>query len=187
MITHFIRVIAWVGAVAALPAFAGTAAASCLPGATPSYDDIRYVAVQQYSLTAQRPRYAYEARYTPSGSGTPPYAFATLKATRNVPITGDFVAAKPAAVYASSIAILRSAQFFDIRLSTPAAGQSRYIDGPEDTVTVVACGIRWALGTANTGDSIDIGNAQARQFFKLENDLRAAIFSSQWVRQTRTP
>jgi hypothetical protein len=161
------------------------ALASCYPGSLPSYDEIQYVSVQQFALTGVRhPSFVFEAKYVPARENLPAHAFASLDAKRAVPFTGKFSAVDPVTTFENVVGVLRAASFFGMRMN-PAA--HLYIDGPEDSVTVVACGITWSLGTASEGGEVELQDAQGRAFFELEDDLRSAIFSGNWTLATPSP
>lgn len=108
----------------------------------------------------------------------------TLSAKRAVKLHGDFVAADPQRTFAGVLAVLERNRFFEMRL-TPVS--PRYLDGPEDAVTVVRCGVTTTLGTVAPGGQVDLDDAQAKAFFSLGNDLRNAIFSEGWTRSTPPP
>jgi hypothetical protein len=148
--------------------------AACVRGGEPSYDDIRYVSVRQYAQEIPHPSYVYEGFRN----------LARLSAKREVPLRGDFVAVDPLSIFTRVVAILRSASFFDMRL-TPA--RVLYIgDGAEDAIAVEACGMTWTLGpTGHT--EVELDDEQAHEFFKLEDELRAAIFSAKWIVPTPAP
>lgn len=99
-------------------------------------------------------------------------------------LRGDFVAADPQRTFADVLAVLERDHFFEMRLSPTA---SPYIDGPEDVVTVVRCGVTTSLGTIALGPEVDLNDAQGKAFFSLGDDLRNAIFSQAWTRATAPP
>lgn len=82
------------------------------------------------------------------------------------------------------VAVLQQHHFFDVRLN-PAKGL--YIDGPEDQVTVVRCGLTTMLGTIPRGGEVELGDDQSKAFFKLEDGLRSAIFSENWIVPSPAP
>lgn len=157
---------------------------TCVGGAVPSYDDIRYVDVRQFSLSRDRPWYEYQATFFPSDARGNARAIVTLTGKQGVALVGNYVAVEPIATFDQTIAALKAASFFDMRLS-PA--RVLYIDGPEDGVSVVACGIGWTLGTANRGYEIDLNDSNARRFFTLLDDLRKTIFSAPWTKPLPPP
>jgi hypothetical protein len=158
--------------------FASPALAACVHGTPPSYDDIRYVSVVQSEFpNGGWPDYKFEASYFPIRSTNAEHATARLTAKRNVPRTGVFVASDPIASFRNAVAVLKAASFFDMRLA-PAIGG--YIDGPEDTVTVAACGIRWSLGTIVQPGQVAQDDDNGRRFFTLESELRKTIFADAW-------
>jgi hypothetical protein len=158
---------------------------ACVAGSPHSYDDIRYVYVRQYSLTGILwPSYEYEAAYFPARDTHTARASVSLSARRAVPFRGNLVAVDPLGNFARVVQVLRSASFFDMRL-TPAT--HLYIDGPEDAITVVACGITWTLGLAGEGGEVNLDDSLGHRYFKLLEDLRATIFSAKWMEPTPPP
>jgi hypothetical protein len=165
-----------VGVVAAIIASLAPvqSTAACVSGSAPSYDDIRYVSVTQYAQEIPHPSYVYEGFRN----------LARLSAKREVPLQGDFVAVDPLRIFTRVVGILRSASFFDMRL-TPA--RVLYIgDGAEDAIAVEACGMTWTLGTMGRTE-VELDDAQAHAFFRLEDELRGAIFSAKWIAPTPAP
>lgn len=155
-------------------------AASCNAGAPLAYGDIGYVAVTQASLTQSlHPWFNFEAVVYPAHGSVETHGYGWLSAKRAVKLTGDFVAADPLRTFAAVMAVLEADNFLAMRLTPTAEG---YIDGPEDAVTVVGCGVTWTLGTAGGRGFVRLDDAQGRAFFKLEDDLRNTIFSAKWVR-----
>lgn len=152
----------------------------------PSYQDIRYAKIVQYSLTGTGwPRYAYEAVTYPQIGAVAGRTVVTLSAKRAVKLHGGFVAADPQRSFSDVLAVLERDRFFEMRLSPTKV---RYIDAPEDVVTVVRCGVTTSLGTiAQGGAEVGLDDAQGKAFFSLENDLRNAIFSENWMRPSPSP
>lgn len=99
-------------------------------------------------------------------------------------LRGDFVAADPQRTFADVLAVLERNHFFEMRLSPTA---TPYIDGPEDVVTVVRCGVTTSLGTIAKGPQVGLHDAQGQAFFSLGNDLRNTIFSENWTPATPPP
>jgi hypothetical protein len=154
-----------------------SAPASCGAGAPPAYEDIRYVDVSQSSLTGLlHPWFEYEALLVPAHGSVQARANASLSAKRAVKLVGHFEAATPLRTFADVVGVLKADNFFAVQLTPTTEG---YIDGPEDSVTVVRCGITWGLGTIGSGGFVMLNDTQGRAFFKLEDDLRNAIFSAQ--------
>lgn len=171
MHSSLVGVAALIASLAPLPSLG-----ACVQGSRPSYDNIPYVSVRQYAQEISHPSYVYEGYR--SGIGI-------LSAKREVPLHGDFVAVDPLNIFLRVVELLRSASFFDMRL-TPA--RILYIgDGAEDAIVVQTCGMTWTLGTTGHGDEVELDDAQAHQFFKLLDDLRAAIFSAKWTVPTPSP
>jgi hypothetical protein len=112
------------------------------------------------------------------------HAYGRLSAKRAVKFIGDFVAADPLRTFDQVMTVLKTDNFLVMRL-TPTTAQ--YIDGPEDAVTVVGCGVTWTLGTAGRGEFVLLDDVQGRAFFKLVDDLRNTIFSAPWVRPSPEP
>jgi hypothetical protein len=176
---HIALSVAALGFLVAAAAVPHAAVASCLPGTTPAYDDISDVAVAQYEFPVARwPIYTFTATYYPGVASRPEHADARLDAKRNVPKQGKFTAADPLRAFRTSVDILRSAGFFRMRLTPVSA---RYIDGPTDSIAVVACGIEWSLGNLQQGSEFDLQDDNGRRFQKLEDDLREAIFAFNWL------
>lgn len=150
---------------------------ACTSGSPPSYEDVTYVKVAQYSLVGQQwPSYTYEGAYYRFGQHGP-HASVTLEARRAAKIRGTYVAVDPMRSFAAIVAVLEKDDFFTLRLQPT---KSLYIDGPEDAITVSRCGVTETLGTAAGSDEMDLQDAQAKVFFAVESDLRGAIFSQQW-------
>lgn len=163
----------------------GIALGSCVGGAAPSYDDIRYVDVRQFSLVSgEHPWYEYQATFFPPDAQGKVRAIVTLASKQGVALVGNYVAVEPIATFERTIAALKAASFFDMRLS-PA--RLLYVDGPEDGVSVVACGIGWTLGTINRGYEIELNDSNARRFFILLDALRKTIFSAPWTKPSPAP
>ncbi len=175
----------WIRALALAVCFLpAPAAAACGYAAPPSYQDITYVSVSQYSLVGQlHPRFQYEALLTPRSPDPGRRAVASLKATRGVKYTGTFVAVDAQHGLREVVATLERDHFFDLRL-TPAPATTFYMDGPEDRITVLRCGVTTTLGTVASGGQVELNDAQGRAFTGLEDDLRNTIFSEKWVLAT---
>ncbi|HEY1682492.1 MAG TPA: hypothetical protein VGF98_12690 [Candidatus Tumulicola sp.] len=173
------------GALVTALCFAAPAPAACVPGTTWTYDDIRYVSVVQSAFpNGGWPDYSFEATYFPARATYAERASARLTAKRNVPRTGVFVASDPIASFRKIVGVLKAASFFDMRL---APATSSYIDGPEDTVTVALCGIRWSLGTIVQPGQVAQNDDSGRRFFALESELRKMIFADAWSTSTTEP
>ena len=72
------------------------ALANCMAGGTPSYHDITYIRVRQYSLVGiLHPRYEFEAISVPPAGSRSARVTASLSAHRAVPYFGNFVAMNP--------------------------------------------------------------------------------------------
>jgi hypothetical protein len=165
--------------------FAAPAPAACEAGAAPSYDDIRYVSVVQFAFPVGTwPIYTYEASDYPARGSVPENHVARLSAKGNVPLRGQFLASHPLASFTHVIDTLRSASFFDMRL-TPAV--SLHLDGSTDAITVGACGIRWSLGVLNESGEAVVDDDNARRFFALEKALRTTIFAEDWLTKRTQP
>ncbi|MBV8373116.1 MAG: hypothetical protein JOY69_07625 [Candidatus Eremiobacteraeota bacterium] len=160
-------------------------AATCEPGAAPSYGDITYIKISQFSLTGIRhPSFHYEATVIPSFGVRKGYATATLIADREVKFQGSFVAVDARRTFSDTVAVLERDGYFNLRLNPSS---TLYIDGPEDAITAARCGISTTLGTVSMGGEIDLNDAQFQRFLQLEDDLRYVIFSERWVPQTPHP
>lgn len=154
--------------------FAAAARASCDTGAPPKYRDITYVKVAQAALVGmQHPWYTYEAAYY----GIAHRASVSLDAHRGIRLAGSFVSASPLASFESIVQVLKKDRFFALRLH-PA--RALYIDGPEDSVTVVRCGVTTTLSSVPLSEEVNLGDAQAKTFGALLDDLRAAILKQNW-------
>jgi hypothetical protein len=160
---------------------------SCAAGSPPSYDDVTYVSVKQFALAGQlHPWYSYEGTLY-RGSAGPQRARVSLVAHHGLPrdIRGnELVAVDPPATFAAIVQALKANRFFDLRL-TPA--RTPYLDGPEDAVTVSRCAVSTTLGTIPYGTEFDLADGQARSFFALEADVRAAIGAAAWTEPTPEP
>jgi hypothetical protein len=142
------------------------------------------VKIIQFSLTGpDRPRYTYEAEFFPRGVH-PARIEANLSAKQAVKLRGDFVAADPQRSLAGVQDVLERDRFFEMRLSPT---DTRYLDGPEDVVTVVRCGVTTTLSTIPQGGEVGLDDVQAKAFFSLENDLRNVIFSQTWMPPMPSP
>ena len=180
-----VRLAAAAGILAASFYSTALAMAACASGTTPSYSDTRYVSVVQFSFPNDgSPNYKYEGMDYPADGSAEEKTVVRLTMRQRSPITGDYVASHPLASFQKMIGILRSASFFDMRLS-PAV--TRYIDGQSDAVTIVACGIRWSLGTLDQPGEVALDDANARRFISLENNLRASIFADDWSPKLTQP
>ncbi len=155
--------------------------ASCLPGGVPSYGDVSYVYVRQYSLTGIRyPSFEFEA--TAARRKAAPTV--SLVARRAVPFIGSFVAVDPERTLGDIVAVLERGKYFDMHLTAPFCC---YLDGPEDVVTVVRCGVKTSLATITEGGEANLDDAQGKAFFRLEDTLRKAIFAEKWTEPTPAP
>jgi hypothetical protein len=101
-----------------------------------------------------------------------------------VKLRGDFVAADPQRTFDDVLAALERNHFFEMRLSPTT---EPYIDGLEDVVTVVRCGVTTSLGTIAQGPEVGLHDAQGKAFFSLGDELRNTIFSENWTRTTAPP
>jgi hypothetical protein len=161
------------------------AVANCAAGATPSYQDITYVNVRLYSLVgATHPRFEFKGRDLPPQGSFKGFAQSSLNARRAVPFAGSFVAVNPHQAFGAVVTVLEQNHFFDMRMTAPTCC---IIDGPEDVVTAIRCGVTTTLSTASEGGTADLEDAQGRAFLQLENDLRATIFAQKWATPAPTP
>ncbi|HEY4433810.1 MAG TPA: hypothetical protein VGM99_05355 [Candidatus Cybelea sp.] len=166
-----------------MPAFPLQAAASCIAGSPLSYEDIRYVAVGQFSLTGQlHPSFSYEGHVHWSRASL--RADASLDAKRAVKFKGSFVAVDPMRTFRDIVLVLQQNAFFSMRLN-PAT--NLYVDGPEDGVTVTACGVTWTIATTNRAEETSLSDPAAKAFFSLMHALRDTIFSERWMSPSPTP
>ncbi len=155
------------------------AIANCTAGATPSYHDITYIRVRQYSLVGiLHPRYEFEAVSAPPAGSRPARVTASLSARRAVPYFGNFVATNPKQGFDDVAAVLERSRFFDMRMTVP---KCCVIDGPEDSITVIRCNVTTTLATASEGGSANLDDAQGKAFLRLEDQLRQTIFAEKWV------
>lgn len=155
------------------------ASASCAAGAKPSYDDVTYLKIVQYSLVGGRPAYTFSARrYVYARGG--PATYASLLNGRTNASAAAMRAADPNGAFAAVVHVLQRHDFFDMHLQPT---QDRYLDGPEDTIAVGRCGVETALSTIAQSDELDMSGPQAQALFALEDDLRAAIMAQTWVPQ----
>jgi hypothetical protein len=159
--------------------------ADCAAGAAPSYGDITYVAVGQSSLTGMsHPWFAFEGTRRPRFGSHKESADVSLTARRAVPFLGNFVAEEPQQAFSAIVAVLERRRFFDMRMTAPYCC---YIDGPEDGVTVVRCGVTTTLGTIGKGGEVRLDDARGEAFFGLEDELRKVIFAQKWTVPTPPP
>lgn len=109
-------------------AFPLQAAASCVTGSALSHEDIRHVAVGQFSLTGQlHPSFSYQGHLRwVRGSLR---ANVSLDAKRAVKFKGSFVAVDQMNTFRDIVTVLQKHAFFNMRLNPTT---HRYIDGPED-------------------------------------------------------
>jgi hypothetical protein len=153
--------------------------ASCQSGTLPGAGDIRYVLVSQFELpNSNHPSYKYQAELHDARAGHPLVADVRLRGVENVPKIGDFAAGKPSALFRDVVAVLQTRSFFGMRL-TPAP--ATYLDGPEDSISVGACGMKWTLSTVATSQEFDLSDQNATRFFALEDALRTTIFAAEWI------
>jgi hypothetical protein len=158
--------------------------AECAPGGIPSYRDITYVYVRQYSLVGIRhPYFEFEATAIPQRPGFKGRTEASLNAKRAVPYRGSFVAVDPQRAFDHALAVLEQKHFYDMHL-TPGCC---YIDGPEDVVTVVRCGVKTSLATISEGGQLRLDDAAGKAFFQLEDELLKTIFLEKWTMPTPAP
>lgn len=161
------------------------AAASCAAGGVPSYQDITYVKVRLYSLVGiLHPFFEYEGRIVPPRGSYKAFADGTLDARRAVPYVGKFVAVEPHQTFDAVVAVLAQNHFFEMRLTAPACC---LIDGPEDAVTAIRCGVTTTLATATAGGTADLGDAQGKAFLRLEDALQKTVFAAKWIMPTPVP
>lgn len=170
-VRHLIWLALWTG----FSSFPVRSAASCQTGATPSYDDITYVYVEQHALVGNWPWYTYRA--TLYANAPKPHADLALDA-RRAPLHGTFVASDPLRAFHDIVSTLRRDDFFAIRLGPT---NNWYLDGPEDAVSVGRCGVTTTVSTVPLGVEFDLSDARGQAFLRLEADLRNAIFSENWT------
>jgi hypothetical protein len=143
------------------------------------YDDVRYVEVKQYAFPAGNwPIYTFGVTYYPAIPSLPERADARLQAKEQVPLKGDFSAARSMDVFHASIGLLRNADFFAMRLQPVAA---KYLDGPTDSITAEACGVTWTLSIEDSSGEFELEDAAAKRFFRLESEFRDMIFKAAWT------
>jgi hypothetical protein len=158
--------------------------ADCAPGGILSYRDITYVYVRQYHLVGiPAPYFEFEATAIPQNSGFEGRTQASLNAKRPVPYRGNAVAADPQRVFDDAVTVLERNHFYAMRLTPHCC----YIDGPEDVVTVVRCGVKTSLTTISEGGQVRLDDAAGKAFLQLEDDLRKAIFLEKWTMPTPAP
>jgi hypothetical protein len=140
----------------------------------PTYDDITYIKVTQFSLVASH-WYTYESYYQTSTDGL---RVSVSLESRDAPLPkGQYVAVHPTDAFRSVADILKASQFFDMHL---ALTKTPYIDGPEDEITVERCGVTTTLGTISRTERLDFNAPPAKQFFALEARLRDTSFAQTW-------
>lgn len=161
------------------------AMADCSSRGVPSYGDITYVDVRQYSLVGiLHPSFEFEGTVLPPTASLGRRSEASLVARRAVPFLGKFVAIDPQRAIAEVVGLLEQNHFFEMRLTAPYCC---YLDGPEDVVTVVRCGVRTTLGTISEGGEVRLDDDAAKAFFRLLDGLRKTIFTEKWTVPTPTP
>jgi hypothetical protein len=159
--------------------------ANCAPGGNPSYQDITYIQVKQFSLVGvSHPSYDFQATsFAPTGL-QPARVDASLSARRAVPFFGNFVAVNPKQSFDDVAAVLEQSHFFDMRMTVP---KCCVIDGPEDSITVIRCNVTTTLATVSKGGSANLEDAQGTKFLHVEDHLRKTIFAQKWERPTPGP
>ncbi len=161
------------------------ATANCLAGGTPSYQDITYIRVTQYSLVGiLHPRYEFEAIGVPPAGSRPARVTASLSARRAVPFFGNYVAMNPKQGFDDVAAVLERNRFLDMRMT---AAKCCVIDGPEDSITVIRCNVTTTLAAVSQGGAANLEDAQGKAFLRLEDQLRQTIFAEKWVTPTPGP
>jgi hypothetical protein len=156
-----------------------TAYAACGSTAALTYDDVTYVRFTQFALVGQtHPWFTYESTFYRDTPTRGTYASATVDAKRATKFIGVYAAVDALATSEAILHVLQHHAFFQLRLSTT---NKLYLDGPEDSITVVRCGVTTTLSTTPYGSEIDLSDANAKAFFDLESDLRDSIFVQKWV------
>jgi hypothetical protein len=133
--------------------------ADCTSGSPPSYADIRYVQVREFSLASGRPGFEVE------GFVVPWRAQMSLKGCRDVPLEGTYDAKNPRRVFATLVAILARNDFFEMQLP----------------VLAKCCGVGTIVGTSPSANGIFGDDPQTRAFLRLEDEIRQKIFSQEWT------
>ena len=159
--------------------------ANCGSGGALTYSDVTYVDVRQYSLVGVlHPYFEFEATAIPQTASFKGRVAASLNARRAVPYFGSFVAADPQHAFDDVVGVLERNHFFEMGLTAPYCC---YLDGPEDAVTVVRCGVKTTLATVSEGGEVRLDDAAAKAFFRLEDELRKTIFAEKWTLPTPDP
>jgi hypothetical protein len=167
----------------ALAFIAQRAIAGCAPGETPTYDDIRSIYVDRHALVpASHPQFTAHfvmsvSRNRETGVVTDD-AFTGRLDSRNVPLKGSFIESDPH-TFSILRATLKKHDFYALRL-TPAT-KVILLDGPEDTITVIRCGVATSIGYFSAGEFVDPQNGQLEALRALLDDLQNAIVTFPWT------
>jgi hypothetical protein len=165
----------------------GTAVANCAPGKAVNYSDIDGVAIQRAGMG--EPYYHIEV----FRNGNAEYLFG-LRVTNEGRYLHSwygeaYEARDAAALFASLVAVLKSHDFYSIRL---VPSKFMVIDGPRDIVAVVRCGVTTSLGNDFKEVIVapDVSGVEWHRLMSLIDDLQSRVHAWPWAREhheTLTP
>jgi hypothetical protein len=164
-------------------AASASARAGCASGQTPTYDDIRRIAVHRFALVgAKYPRFDADfaltfSRNPTTGVITEDALSATLDARLDLPLKGSYSESDPR-TFSILRAVLQKHDFYALRLTPKMA---YYLDGPEDTIVVTRCAVVTTIGYVSAGEEIDLDNGQSEALRALLDDLQNAIIALPWT------
>jgi hypothetical protein len=164
----------------------GVALAECGSGHTPSYSDVESIYVER--LQAGGPN--YKLLVTRPGE-------VLFIGRRHVPDFGTYSGDDGSALFKKLAAIIVKRDFYSMQLQPHAAASPLpkgiiarfWVDGPDDHVAVLRCGVLTTIETYGGSDSVFLANdpddPQVRSFVEFVDALQAPILAWPWLKERR--
>ncbi|MGC8485836.1 MAG: hypothetical protein ACP5O6_09415 [Candidatus Baltobacteraceae bacterium] len=151
--------------------------ANCAIGGARRYRDISGISVRRTGLTdIGDPKY----RFSVDKNG-----FVAFDGAEKTPIVGNYDGRDGRQLLLRLVAILRNRSFFEMSLRT---SRKIYIDGPEDSISVLRCGVVTTISTVGSRSvafEAALHGERMRRFFALLRALEAPIFAWPWTQERR--
>jgi hypothetical protein len=160
------------------------ALAECGPGRVATYADVESIYVERRPVAGPN----YKTLVTRRGE-------VLYIGRRHVPDIGTFDGDDGSALFEQLVAILKARDFYAMQLrssalTTPvpkASGQTVWVDGPDDHVALLRCGVSTKVETHGMNDSFFLSNnpddPQTKLFVELVDALQVPILKWPWRKE----
>jgi hypothetical protein len=162
------------------------ALAKCAPGLNPSYSDVESIYVERLQTGGPN----YKLLVTRPGE-------VLFIGRRLVPNVGTYDGDDGSALFDKLVAIIEMREFYSMQLQPYASATPlpkgiiarTIVDGPDDHVAVLRCGVVTKIETYGESDSVflanDPDNPQTKSFVDLVDALQAPILAWPWRKEHR--